>query len=98
LLVNATPIGMYPHHEAPPPVEEGWLRQGMWVCDLVYRPVETRLAVAARQRGCHAVNGVGMLVHQGALAFKLWTGRAAPLQVMQDALLAELREAQAAGE
>ena len=98
LLVNATPIGMYPDHDAPPPVEQAWLRQGMWVCDLVYRPVETRLTVAARQRGCHAVNGVGMLVHQGALAFKLWTGRDAPLQVMRDALLAELREPQAAGE
>jgi len=91
LLVNATPIGMYPHQNDDPPVQENWLRGRMWVYDLVYRPVETRLLRAARGRGCWAVSGIEMLVRQGALSFRLWTGREPPLAAMREAVLAELQ-------
>ncbi len=57
------------------------------VTDLVYRPLETALLRAASQRGLRTVDGLGMLLHQGALAFERWTGRAAPLSVMRAALL-----------
>jgi shikimate 5-dehydrogenase len=56
------------------------------VVDLIYRPAETPLLAAARRRGCRAVNGLGMLLHQGALAFERWTGRPAPLDAMRTAL------------
>jgi shikimate dehydrogenase len=56
------------------------------VCDLVYAPAETPLLHAARARGLRTLNGLPMLLHQGAAAFTLWTGRPAPLAVMRAAL------------
>ncbi len=56
------------------------------VVDLVYKPRETTVLMRARSRGLHCVDGLGMLLHQGALAFELWTGRTAPFEVMGAAL------------
>ncbi len=56
------------------------------VFDMVYAPTETALVRAARTRGLHASGGLPMLLSQGAAAFTLWTGRAAPLEAMRDAL------------
>jgi shikimate dehydrogenase len=56
------------------------------VTDLVYKPLETRVLAAARARGLRTVDGLGMLLHQGALAFEHWTGRRAPIDVMRRAL------------
>jgi shikimate dehydrogenase len=53
---------------------------------MIYRPAETRLLAAAKKAGCKTANGLGMLLHQGAAAFKIWTGKAAPLEVMRQAL------------
>lgn len=85
VLVNATPIGMHPHHEEPPPVSAEWLRGEMLVYDMVYNPAVTRLLVSAGQRGCRVVGGLRMLVLQGAAAFAIWTGREAPVEVMERA-------------
>jgi shikimate dehydrogenase len=57
------------------------------VVDLVYKPLETAVLARARQRGLKTVDGLGMLLHQGALAFERWTGKPAPLEVMRAALL-----------
>jgi len=54
---------------------------------MIYRPAETPLLRAARAAGCQTANGLGMLLHQGAKAFEIWTGRAAPLEVMRRALV-----------
>jgi len=86
VLVNATPIGMHPHHEAPPPVPPECLRGEMLVYDMVYNPAATRLLREARQRGCRAIGGLRMLVLQGAAAFGIWTGCQAPVEVMQRAV------------
>jgi len=94
LLVNATPVGM--KGEASP-VPASAMRSPLKVVDLVYNPAVTGLIAAARGRGLGAINGVGMLVHQGALAFELWTRRAAPVPVMRRALLAGLRGAKRPG-
>lgn len=59
---------------------------GAAVVDLVYDPLETTVLAAARARGLRVVDGLGMLLHQGALAFALWTGREPPIDVMRDAL------------
>ena len=53
---------------------------------MIYRPAETPLLRAARAAGCRTANGLGMLLHQGARAFEIWTGQAAPLTVMRRAL------------
>ena len=63
-------------------LDTGRLRPGQVVADLVYHPLRTPLLVGAEAAGAAPVDGLGMLVHQAALAFELWTGIAAPLSVM----------------
>jgi shikimate dehydrogenase len=82
LVVNATPLGM---QGEPGPVPTDGLNPGQLVVDTVYHPMETPFIAAARARGSRTANGLGMLVHQAALAFELWTGLAAPLTVMRAA-------------
>lgn len=99
LVVNATPVGMgeVTTLDAPDlPVPEERLGSGQLVVDLVYHPLLTPLLAAARRRGAVAVNGVGMLLHQAAIAFRLWTGEDAPLEAMSAALIAELARREAA--
>jgi shikimate dehydrogenase len=92
LVVNATPVGMGEVVDLahPLPVEASRLGAGQVVVDLIYHPLVTPLLAAARQQGAVAVNGVGMLLHQAAIAFRLWTGAEAPLEAMSAAVLAEL--------
>jgi shikimate dehydrogenase len=87
LVVNATPIGMV---DDALPLDPQRLGAGQLVADLVYHPAVTPLLAAAADRGARAVNGLGMLVHQAARAFQLWTGEAAPIPVMRAAAEAEL--------
>ena len=91
LLVNTTPVGMYPHHQVKPLVMKEELHPGLLVCDLVYNPIQTRLLEEAALVGCSVLSGVGMLAHQGAFAFQLWTGREAPADLMQDVVEEALR-------
>lgn len=62
------------------------MRPGSAVCDLVYKPRETAVLLAAARAGLRCVDGLGMLLHQGALAFERWTGKPAPIAVMRRAL------------
>ena len=71
-----------------PPFDTTELHTGQFVYDTVY-PVETPLLRGARARGLRAAGGLGMLVHQGALSFSLWTGVAPPLEVMRAAASAD---------
>lgn len=79
LVVNATPIGM--RGEAPP-FDPAMLRTEQFVYDTVYHPSPTPLLSAAAARGVPCADGLGMLVHQAALAFVQWTGHEAPLAAM----------------
>jgi len=87
LVVNATPMGMA--GEAPP-LDTDRLGPAQAVVDLVYDPAETPLLAAARARGARTSNGLGMLVHQAARSFELWTAAEAPLAVMRQAADAAL--------
>jgi shikimate dehydrogenase len=89
LLVNATSAGMEPDAEETP-VPTDLLKPGMTVFDVVYAPLETRLLREAASKGCQVVSGLEMLVRQAALAFKLWTGEDAPLEVMREAAMSSL--------
>jgi shikimate dehydrogenase len=90
LLVNATSVGMWPDTDASP-WPEGLAMPGHWtVFDLVYNPVDTQLLSQARASGATPIGGLSMLVHQGALAFQLWTGQQAPVGLMQAAAQAAL--------
>lgn len=87
LALNATSLGL--RREDPLPVDGRLfsLRQARAVYDMIYRPAETALLAAARAAGCRASNGLGMLLHQGARALEIWTGRPAPLDIMRQALV-----------
>jgi shikimate dehydrogenase len=86
LLLNATSLGLKAD-DAPPLDEKQFsLKQTRAVYDMIYRPAETRLLAAAKKSGCKTANGLGMLLHQGAQAFEIWTGRAGPRDVMRRAL------------
>lgn len=92
LLVNTTPVGMTPHVDRSPLPAGVRLGSHLAVNDLVYNPRRTRLLDAARVAGATPIDGLGMLLHQGAAAFSLWTGRPAPLDIMRAALDAASRE------
>jgi shikimate dehydrogenase len=83
LVVNATPVGMA--GDPGLPVDPAVLPAHAVVADLVYHPLETPLLAAARARGLTVVDGLGMLVHQAALAQVAWTGVEPPVAVMREA-------------
>lgn len=88
LVVNATPMGMGGDDQ--PAVSGSLLHSNQLVVDLVYAPPITPTIQVARAAGAHAVGGLGMLVHQAAHAFTLWTGQEAPLPAMSAAAMAAL--------
>jgi shikimate dehydrogenase len=86
LLVNATSVGLYPDVDAMPPVDWSDVSSGMLVSDAVPNPPETRLLREARRLGLPVLDGLSMLVHQGAIGLRMWTGQEAPVSVMKAAL------------
>jgi shikimate dehydrogenase len=92
LVVNATPLGAAGETLPHPP-----LRPGMLVVDLLYRPTLTPLQAAAKAAGASAFGGLGLLLHQAALSFELWTGLEPPLSVMSAAALAEMADTKPTG-
>lgn len=85
LIVNTTSLGMTPNTDTSPWPDGLGFAPGQTVYDLVYNPPQTRLLAAAAAHGANAVNGLGMLIWQGALAFQLWTGLMPPVDVMRAA-------------
>ena len=86
LIVNTTPLGMIPETDRTIWPESIPIPTGSFIYDLVYNPLETYLMRQAHAAGCGTSNGLGMLLHQGALAFELWTGQKPSIQVMEKAL------------
>ena len=72
-LIHATPTGME-GHDPGLPLDEELLHPGLWVADIVYRPLETELLQRARELGCRTLDGGGMAVFQAADSFELFTG------------------------
>ena len=85
IVVNATSVGMCPDPNRPN-IDYATLLPHMTVCDGVHNPVETPFLKEAAKRGCKTLDGFSMLVNQGAISFKLWTGYDAPVEVMKEAL------------
>lgn len=79
-LVNATPVGMEGHPGTP--IDTALLRPELWVADVIYRPLETELILAARRLGCRVADGGGMVVYQAAASFALFAGRPADEEAM----------------
>ncbi len=90
ILVNATSVGISPNiSETPVPAR--LLKADLVVFDIVYNPVKTRLLAEAEDAGVKTIGGIDMLVQQGALAFEMWTGLEAPLEIMKEAAIRALK-------
>ncbi|OWY68767.1 shikimate dehydrogenase [cyanobacterium TDX16] len=92
LLVNTTPIGMYPHVDRSPLslAEMAVLKQGAIAYDLIYTPRPTLFLKQAQQQGAMTIDGLEMLVQQGAAALKIWLQQPVPVEIMRQALQQQL--------
>jgi shikimate dehydrogenase len=88
-LVNTTSVGMDPHADNIP-LDPALLTHFQVVMDIVYAPLQTRLLQEAAAHGCTIIDGLAMLLYQGAAQFKIWTGKQPPENIMRQALLDEL--------
>lgn len=86
LVIQSTPLGMPPREGEVPPFPFELLNEGHVVVDLVYNPARTAFMDRCLAAGARVFNGAGMLLHQGAIAFEIWTGLPAPLEAMRSAL------------
>ena len=87
IVVNATSVGLYPNVDQMLDIDPDTLRAEMVVADGIHNPPLTPLLRSARARGCRTVDGLGMLVNQGVIGIRYWTGFDADAQVMRQALL-----------
>jgi shikimate dehydrogenase len=90
LVLNATSLGLQARDPLPFEPERFRLETARAAYDMIYRPAETPFLTAARAAGCRTTNGLGMLLHQGARALEIWSGRPAPLGAMGEALRASV--------
>lgn len=84
ILVNATRCGMAPNANESPIKDVSLFHPGLIVTDTVYNPRETMLLREAKAAGCKTVDGIGMLIHQGAAAFNLYTGAQMPVEEVRE--------------
>ena len=89
LVVQFTNIGLYPDVEGKPDIDYSSLAENMVACDVVFNRPNTPFLQEASARGLKTINGLGMLVNQAAVNFRLWTGCEAPVEEMTSALLDE---------
>jgi len=91
VLINATSVGMKPNYNQTPVLPQ-WLKPDLAVMDIVYNPLETKLAKDAKAAGAKVISGVEMLIYQGAASFEIWTACQAPVEVMRKAALNHLQQ------
>jgi len=87
IIINATPLGL--KKEDPLPFDTDLLKPDQTICDLIYK--RTQLLEGASKKGCITLDGLGMLLWQGAFAFELWTGKKPPVEIMRNALYNSLK-------
>ena len=90
IIVNATSVGL--KESDPLLINPSVLDKRHLVCDIIYNPAKTKLLMAAKRRKAKTINGLGMLLYQGAICFELWTGKKAPVQIMKKALEKAIRK------
>jgi shikimate dehydrogenase len=86
ILINTTPIGMYPNVDQEPLVKSEMMHEDLVVYDLVYNPLKTGLLKEAEKAGLKTISGIKMLIYQGIESFRIWTGIAPPVEVFEKAL------------
>jgi shikimate dehydrogenase len=91
VLINTTPIGMWPEVNTSP-IDDNIAARFRVIMDLIYNPLETKLLQMAKKAGCLTIDGLKMLIYQGAEQFSLWTKRKAPLEKMTEVAQKELEK------
>lgn len=86
IFTNATGVGMKPLEGQMIIPDASFLRKDLIVTDVVYMPTKTKMLEVAEQLGCKTMNGLGMMLYQGAAAFELWTGKEMPIDYMKEIL------------
>ena len=84
ILTNGTSVGMAPNIDGCIIKDGSFLHEGLIVSDVIYNPRETKLLKMAKENGCHTFNGLYMLLYQGAEAFKIWTGKEMPVEIIKE--------------
>lgn len=90
ILVNTTSVGMTPNEDASIVTDPSVLRRELIVSDIIYKPAKTKLLKMAEAAGCRTINGFGMMIWQGAMAFKIWTGEDMPVDLVKQKFLQTL--------
>lgn len=93
ILINSTSVGMHPKDDETI-LKSAQMHSGLTVMDIVYNPVKTRLLREAEKSGAKTIDGLEMLVQQGASAFEIWTGRSPPIKTMRKAARRSMEETQ----
>lgn len=91
VIINTTSLGMHPHVDDMS-IQASYIMPHMIISDIIYNPLETKLLAAAQAAGARTHSGLGMFVYQGAIAFELWTGKEAPVDVMREAVLQAMQD------
>ena len=89
ILTNGTSVGMAPNTDASIITDISMFHKDLIVSDVIYNPRETRLLRLAKEAGCPAYNGLGMLLYQGAEAFTIWTGKEMPVDIVREKYFSE---------
>ena len=89
LLINTTPIGMYPTIDISP-ISKDLLTENLFIFDIIYNPLQTRLLKDAKEIGSKILNGLDMFINQGALAFEWWTGKNPNVELMKEKIIEQL--------
>ncbi|TES98222.1 MAG: shikimate dehydrogenase [Promethearchaeota archaeon] len=89
ILINTTPIGMYPKIDISP-ISKDLLNENLFIFDIIYNPLQTRLLKDAKKIGSKTLNGLDMFVNQGAIAFEWWTGKKPNVKLMKEIIIEEL--------
>jgi shikimate dehydrogenase len=91
ILINTTPIGMYPNINQKPVITADKIHKSLIVNDIVYNPLKTGLILEAEKAGAKTIYGIKMLMYQGIESFKIWTGIEPPIEVFEKAIITEMK-------
>jgi shikimate dehydrogenase len=91
IIINTTPIGMYPNVDVEAPIKTDKITDKHIVMDIIYNPLETRLLKEAKSNGAMTIAGTNMLINQGITAFEIFTGKTPSYESFEEALLGQLK-------
>lgn len=91
IIINTTPIGMYPNDNVDAPIKTDRINERHVVMDIIYNPLETVFLRQSRLNGAKTINGTSMLINQGLVSFEIFTGREASYESFEEALLKQLK-------